>query len=104
MVTDTESAEGYVIDVACVRKNPREELLDKARDHSKECALMGHCVESGYGLVSEDDHLTLLDPKATQKVVNVVEESDTQEGIRLRVTREERDGTMETQTVTELGQ
>ncbi|MFC7197022.1 hypothetical protein ACFQL4_24200 [Halosimplex aquaticum] len=83
-------------------KEPRNELLEKARIHSKECALMGHCVESGYGLVTEDDRLTLLDPKATQKVVDVIEESDTQQGIRLQVTREERDGTMETATVSEL--
>ena len=102
MSNDTESVEGYVIDVACIRKNPRDKLLEKARTHSKTCALMGHCVESGYGLVTEDDRLALLDPKATQKVVEVVEESDTQQGLRLRVTREERDGTMETATVTEL--
>ncbi len=50
---NTESIEGYVIDIACVRKNSREELLQKARNHSKECALMGHCVESGYGIVTE---------------------------------------------------
>lgn len=102
MDNDTESVEGYVIDVACIRKNPRDELLEKARTHSKECALMGHCVESGFGLVTEDDRLTLLDPKATREVVDVVEESDTQQGIRLQVTRDERDGTMETTTATEL--
>lgn len=102
MGNDTEAIEGYVIDIACIRKNTRGELLEKARTHSKECALMGHCVESGYGLVTDDDRLTLLDPKATRKVVGVVEESDTQQGIQLRVTRHERDGTMETTTVTEL--
>lgn len=102
MGNDTESVEGYVIDVACVRKNARDELLEKARSHTRECALMGHCVESGYGLVTEDDRLTLLDPNATRKVVDMVEESDTQQGIRLQVTRDEQDGTMETTTVTEL--
>lgn len=102
MDSDTESVEGYVIDIACIRKNPRGELLEKARTHSKECALMGHCVESGFGLVTKDDRLTLLDPKSTRKVVDVVEGSDTQQGIRLQVTRDEQDGTMETVTVTEL--
>ena len=102
MGNDTESVEGYVIDVACVRKNPRDELLEKARTHSKECTLMGHCIESGFGLVTEDDRLTLLDPQSTQEVVDVVEQSDSQQGIRLRVTRAEQDGTMETATVTDL--
>lgn len=102
MSNDTESIDGYVIDIACIRKNPRDELLEKARSHSTECALMGHCVESGYGLVTENDSLTLLDPKATPKVADVVEDSNTQQGIQLQVTRDERDGTMETTTVTEL--
>lgn len=98
----TETVEGHVIDVACVRKNARDDLPENARTHSSECALMGHCVESGYGLVAEDGRLTLLDPEATPKVVDAVERSETREGVRLRVVREERDGTMETTAVEEL--
>ena len=101
MASDSETLEGYVIDVACVRKNARDELLEKAETHERECALMGHCVESGYGIVTEDDRLTVLDPEATTKVVEVVKNTDTQKGIRLRVTRKERDGKMETTTVEE---
>ncbi len=84
-----EALEGYVIDVGCVRKNARDDLLEKARTHSRDCAMMGHCVESGYGIVTDDDELTVLDPDATPQVVDVVEDSNTEEGIRLRVQREE---------------
>jgi hypothetical protein len=98
----SETVEGYVIDVGCIRKNPRDELLEKARTHSRECALMGHCVESGYGIVTEDDRVTVLDPEATPTVVRTVEESDTEEGIRLRVQRDEEDGAMETTDIEEL--
>lgn len=63
---------------------------------------MGHCVESGYGLVTEADRLTLLDPHATQKAVDAIERSEKEVGIRLRVTREEQDGTMQTTAVEEL--
>lgn len=101
MADDSTTVEGYVIDVGCVRKNARDELLEKARTHSRECALMGHCVESGYGIVTDDDQLTVLDSEATPQVVTVVEDSDTQEGIRLRVTRERSDGQMETTDVEE---
>ncbi len=62
---------------------------------------MGHCIESGYGIVTEDDRLTMLDPEATPRVVDVLEDSETRKGIVLRVNREERDGTMETTSVTE---
>lgn len=101
MSIDTETVEGYVMDVGCIRKNARDGLLENARSHTRDCALMGHCVESGYGIVTEDDRVTILDPEATPQVVNVVEASSRDEGIRLRVTREERDGTMETTDVTE---
>ncbi|WP_323192498.1 hypothetical protein [Halostella sp. PRR32] len=84
-----EALEGYVIDVGCVRKNARDDLLEKARTHSRDCAMMGHCVESGYGIVTDDDELTVLDPDATPQVVDVVEDSNTEEGIRLQVQREE---------------
>jgi hypothetical protein len=104
MAQDTETREGYVIDVGCIRKNAREDLLEKARTHTRECALMGHCVESGYGLVTEEDRLTILDAKATPKVVEVVENSETDQGITLRAEREEQDGKMATTEIEEVNQ
>lgn len=98
----TETVEGYVIDVGCIRKNARDELLESARTHSRECALMGHCVESGYGIVTDEDQLIVLDSEATPEIVDTVERSDTEEGIRLRVERDEQDGSMETTTVEEV--
>lgn len=73
----------------------------RRRTHSSECALMGHCVESGYGIVTEDDRLTVLDSEATPKIDNAVEGSTTEEGVRLRAHREERDETVETTNVEE---
>lgn len=98
-----ETLDGYVIDVGCIRKNARDDLLENARTHSRECALMGHCVESGYGIVTDDDRLTVLDSEATPKIVDVVGDSETDEGIRLHVQREAGDDdTMETTTVEEI--
>ena len=101
---DTETVKGYVIDVGCIRKNSRDELLERATAHTRDCALMGHCVESGYGIVTDDDRVTILDSEATPQVVNVIKASDTEKGIQLRVSREDRDGTMETTEVTEIGE
>ncbi|HKJ59673.1 MAG TPA: hypothetical protein VKA37_10605 [Halobacteriales archaeon] len=81
----------------------RDELLENAQEHSRECALMGHCIASGYGVVAEDDRLTLLDPVATRMVVEVVEESRSREGTLLRGSREKRDGAMGTTRVEEIG-
>lgn len=63
---------------------------------------MGHCVESGYGIVTEDDQLTVLDPEATPKVANAVRDSTKENGVRLSVHREKRDGAMETVDVKEI--
>lgn len=101
MAPNTETVVGYAIDGGCIRKNARDNLLEKARTHSKECALMGHCVQSGYGIVTEEDRLTMLDSDATLEVVHAVEDSDLEEGIELCVTREERDEKMETMSVKE---
>ncbi|SFS09878.1 hypothetical protein SAMN05216559_3606 [Halomicrobium zhouii] len=102
MSNDAETVEGYVMDAGCIRKNARDELLEKARVHTRDCALMGHCIESGYGIVTEADRVTMLDSEATPQIVNVVEQSDTEEGIQLRVAREVRDGAMVTVAVTEI--
>lgn len=98
----TETIEGYVMDGGCIRKNARDELLEKARVHTRDCCLMGHCIESGYGIVTEDDQLVMLDVDATRKVVNTVEATDTEEGIRLRATRKRQDGQMETTSIEEI--
>lgn len=98
----SETLSGYVIDVGCIRKNARDDLLASARTHSRDCALMGHCVESGYGIVTEDDRLTVLDPEATPKIVKTVRECETEEGIRLHVEREEQDGAMSTTSIEQL--
>jgi hypothetical protein len=58
---------------------------------------MGHCVESGYGLVS-GRMVALLDDGATPFVVDVLRQSSHDAGIRLRVTRRWTDGEMRTES------
>lgn len=97
-----ETLEGFVVDIACLRKYPRDELQDRARAHTKRCALMGHCVESGYGLVSENGRVALLEAAATPQVVSAIERSQRSDGIRLRVTRESDGPEMRTAAVEEI--
>lgn len=92
----TETIEGYVVDVACIRRYPRAELSERARTHGRDCTMMGHCVESGYGLVDDAGRLALLNAEATPRVVDVARRTTTDQGIRLRATREWREGEMRT--------
>jgi hypothetical protein len=97
-----ETLEGFVVDQACLRKYPQDELLQRAAEHTRECSLMGHCVESGYGLVDAEGRTLLLEPAATPVVVEAIRRSDRPRGLRLRVEREMREGEMRTTRVDEI--
>ncbi|CAN5429130.1 hypothetical protein BH20VER3_BH20VER3_03320 [soil metagenome] len=89
----SEPLEGYVVDVACARKYPRNELLERTREHTHECLQMGHCAESGYALVDDDGRLSLLDAAATPLVLEAIRGLGGAQGIRLRANREMKDQT-----------
>lgn len=97
-----EIIEGYVVDLACVRRYPRAQLLERARAHTRNCVLMGHCVESGYALIDEDGELAVLDTHATPQVVQAVASGTRESGIRLRVMREKREGELCTTSVEQI--
>lgn len=97
-----ETLEGYVVDQACLRKYPQDELLERAREHTTRCALMGHCMESGYGLVNNEGRPLLLEAAATNQVVEALQSSSRERGVRLRAVREMQDGAMHTRRVEEV--
>lgn len=94
--------EGYVVDLACLRRYPPAEYRERAQRHTTGCALMGHCVESGYALVDEGGQAHLLDSHATPLVVRRLGEGSAGHGVVLRAERRERDGEMVTIDVVEL--
>lgn len=99
---DSETLEGYVVDIICLRKYPADEYGARARRHTRACALEGHCVESGFALVDEAGRSVLLDPGATLPVVDAVRASRREAGIWLRVQRGRRDGKMQTVSAEEV--
>ena len=59
-----EAIEGYLIDKSCSAKLAKEGV-DAAKTHTKDCALMPNCKNSGYGVVTEDGKFLKLTSKAT---------------------------------------
>ncbi len=88
----TETLQGYVVDIICIRKYPQNEMVERARAHTRDCALAGHCAESGFGLIDEEGRVVLLDPKATLQVVKEIRNSQRNRGIKLQVKREMQTG------------
>ena len=97
-----ELIEGYVVDLACIRHYPQSEILQRAEQHTRHCALEGHCAESGYGLVDSSGRVAALDPEATARVLELVRNSHRENGIRLRVQRETQGSEMKTVSVEEI--
>lgn len=96
-----ETLEGYLIDIACIRTSPVAKLPERAKEHTKACALMGHCMESGYGLVNKQGKLAILDDEATPKIAALLQSTESEKGIWLQVECFEKDGKMETLSVRE---
>jgi hypothetical protein len=95
----TEVIEGYVVDLACIRKYPSSEMLDRARRHTTSCALMGHCVESGYGIVQDNGSVVPLDTHGTPLIIDAAQRSRVQTGLRVRVNRKLHESEMITEAV-----
>ena len=102
MKDNKEVFDGYVLDLACIRKYPQDELIKRGKAHTKHCALMGHCVESGYGLINENGNIHVLDTGATPKVINTLSKSKKEKGIKLRATRKKNNEEMETTEIEEI--
>ncbi|MBL0422566.1 hypothetical protein JI739_19630 [Ramlibacter sp. AW1] len=98
-----EVTTGFVLDIACIRKYPKSDLVQRGREHSVACALMGHCVESGYALVQPDGSITLLDSAATPLVVKALVNAPHGSGVLLEVSRERDGEDMKTVSVTVVG-
>ena len=95
-----EELTGLVVDIACLRKYRRSEVVEKAKEHTRECLLMGHCIESGYGLVTDTGEIRLLDTLATPRIVALVSEDGRDRGNKLKVLRSwDEEGGMQTRDV-----
>ncbi len=68
---------GYLLDQMC-----GAEVKDtaKAAEHSKECALMDHCVAAGYGIFTEGKFI-VLDAQGNKKAKAFLESIKKEKGI-----------------------
>ena len=92
MAERTERLAGYAVDMACIRRYRTGQLSARSRAHTKRCAMMGHCLESGYGLIDEAGLVQALDAAATTLVYQALQASPNEHGIWLVARRRDRDG------------
>ncbi|HXG35012.1 MAG TPA: hypothetical protein VNJ11_16725 [Bryobacteraceae bacterium] len=85
--------EGFLMDNMCSAKVEKEGVK-AAKMHTRDCALMGPCKESGYALVTDAGKVIKLDAAGNEQAVKALEASKKKDNIRVRVSGEESGGTL----------
>jgi hypothetical protein len=85
---------GYVVDQMCAGKMAmKENAMEKAEGHSKDCALDDHCAASGYGIFSDGKYYK-FDEKGSAMAKNLIEKSKREKGLYFAAKGTVGDGTM----------
>lgn len=72
---------GYVVDQMCAGKMAmKENAMEKAEGHSKDCALDDHCAGSGYGIFSGGKYYK-FDEKGSATAKGLIEKSKREKGL-----------------------
>lgn len=93
-----ETLEGYLVEVDSFRSEPGDPLT-RARAHGRDRLLAGLGRDATYGLVIDDGRLKLLDAAARSHIEGAVHANPHTRGIRVRVERAERGGSMHTTAI-----
>ena len=82
----TETIHGYLVDVMCgdgmVKKN---NALEKAPQHTTECALSDNCAASGFGVFSGATYIK-FDKQGNALAKSLLEKTKTENGVMVNVT------------------
>jgi hypothetical protein len=72
---------GYVVDQMCAKGIAKKEnMMEKAAGHTRQCALEENCAESGYGMFSEGKWYK-FDDKGSAKAKGMIEKSKREKGL-----------------------
>ncbi|MBI3207383.1 MAG: hypothetical protein HYZ37_00600 [Candidatus Solibacter usitatus] len=77
--------EGVLVDKACSAKAIKDGYA-KAGAHTKDCALMDSCLESGFGVLTADNKYLLFDKEGTKKAAAALEASSKKDNLKVKVT------------------
>ena len=76
LAADVLSFKGDIIDNMCAAAN-KDRLADFVKTHPKECALMSHCVASGYSIFA-DGELYRFDQSSNKKIEEFLKQPDSE--------------------------
>jgi hypothetical protein len=72
---------GYVVDQMCAGKMAKKEnAMEKAEGHTKDCALNDQCAASGYGIFSDGKYYK-FDAKGSAEAKEIIEKSSREKAL-----------------------
>ncbi len=87
---DVSKWHGYVVDAMCAKAMAKKDNpMERAAKHTRDCALEESCASTGYGLFYDGKYYK-FDDEGDKKAKDVIEKSSTEKGLMVDVT-----GTME---------
>jgi hypothetical protein len=94
---------GYVVDVRCATRHAQdkpEDAMKFAAAHTKECALKGECVRSGYGIFADGQWFP-FDAKGNELAKDLIEKTQKKDHIKMTVEGAKHEGKILVQNLTE---
>jgi hypothetical protein len=84
MVASAADVDGFLIDKMCSAKVGKDQKA--AAEHTKDCALMGPCQQSGYGVLTADGRYLTFDPAGNTRALEALKATAKKDNLRVRVT------------------
>lgn len=84
--------QGYLVDMACGREEGTRP--DFGIKHSKECLQMPECVQSGYGILTEDKKIIQFDPAGNEQAKKFIADLKKTTDVKVTVTGTVKGGSM----------
>ena len=82
----SQTLKGTLVDVACATENAEKPKADFAAKHSKKCLQMPECEESGYALLTADNHIVKLDKESNEAAKKFIASTDHDKDWKVAVT------------------
>jgi len=94
-----ETVEGILIDKMCCSKIVPEKGYAGAKAHTRDCALMPQCLESGLGVITEAGKFYMLDEAGQKKAKAALQATGKKDNLTVSVNGQVEEGTIQVESL-----
>jgi hypothetical protein len=86
--------EGVLMDKMCSADALKKGGQQAAAMHKRDCAMMGDCAKSGYGIVTADNQFLAFDADGNKRAAKALQATKKNDNLRVQVTGEQSGDTL----------